>query len=81
MYQIAANVFVDNVVVQVVERHILRGFEEIFDDIVDLERTDPSKWNALLFDPDYEERKEKLTQLQLEADNLSRCLDAVEDIA
>jgi hypothetical protein len=73
-------VFVDNVVVQVVERHLLRNFDEIFDKIVDLERTDQRKWDALLFDPDYEERKEEMNRVQVEADNLQKCLDAVEDI-
>jgi hypothetical protein len=73
-------VFVDNVVVQIVERHLLRNFDEIFDKIVDLERTDQRKWDALLFDPDYEERKEEMNRVQVEADNLQKCLDAVEDI-
>jgi hypothetical protein len=68
-------------VVQVVERHLLRNFDEIFDEILDLERTDPKKWDALLFDPDSEERKAEMKELQAEADNLQKCLDAVEDIA
>jgi hypothetical protein len=68
-------------VVQVVERHLLRNFDEIFDEILDLERTDPKKWDALLFDPDSEERKTEMKELQAEADNLQKCLDAVEDIA
>lgn len=72
--------FVDNVVVQVVERHLLRNFDEIFDKILDLERTDQKKWDALLFDPDYEGRKEEMKRVQAEADNLQKCLDAVEDI-
>jgi hypothetical protein len=68
-------------VVQVVERHLLRNFDEIFDEILDLERADPKKWDALLFDPDSEERKAEMKELQAEADNLQKCLDAVEDIA
>jgi hypothetical protein len=48
---------------------------------LDLERTDRTKWDALLFDPDYEERKEMVKKVQAEADNLQKCLDAVEDIA
>jgi hypothetical protein len=48
---------------------------------LDLERTDQKKWDALLFDQDYEERKETMKQVQAEADNLQKCLDAVEDIA
>lgn len=67
--------------VQVVERHLLRNFDEIFDEILDLERADPKKWDALLFDPDSEERKAEMKELQAEADNLQKCLDAVEDIA
>jgi hypothetical protein len=67
--------------VQVVERHLLRKFDEIFDEILDLERTDPKKWDALLFDPDSEQRKEEVLRVQAEADNLQKCLDAVEDIA
>lgn len=68
-------------VVQVVERHLLRKFDEIFDDILDLERTDRKKWDALLFDPDSEARKEEMKKVQAEADNLQKCLEAVEDIA
>jgi hypothetical protein len=69
------------VVVQVVERHLLRKFDEIFDDILDLERTDRKKWDALLFDPDSEARKEEMKKVQVGADNLQKWLEAVEDIA
>ena len=67
--------------VQVVERHLLRNFDEIFDEILDIERADPKKWDALLFDPDSEQRKEEMKKVQAEADNLQKCLDAVEEIA
>jgi hypothetical protein len=67
--------------VQVVERHLLRKFDEIFDDILDLERTDRKKWDALLFDPDSEARKEEMKKVQVGADNLQKWLEAVEDIA
>lgn len=43
---------------------MLRGFEDIFDVIVDLEKDKPAEWDALLLDPDYEERKEKVKQVQ-----------------
>ena len=63
------------------ERHLLRNFDEIFDEILDIERADPKKWDALMFDPDSEQRKEEMKKVQAEADNLQKCLDAVEEIA
>lgn len=63
------------------ERHLLRKFDEIFDEILDLERVDRTTWDNLLFDPDYEDRVEIMKEVQAQADNLQKCLDAVEEIA
>lgn len=46
-----------------------------------LERSGRTKWDALLFDPDYEDRKEEMMKVQAEAGILQKWLDAVEGIA
>ena len=77
LVQIAADVFVDNVLVQVTERHLLAKLERMFDEIWKLSYENKNKWDLFLFDDEYQQREARLRVIGEQEANLWKYLDAV----